>query len=81
MYRKASPAVVQDYALRKLPVLSRRKGESIMKIKLQIKSRWTGSVLFEYEKENNTIKDTFASSATAQKFGETFTALYNEMFL
>ena len=29
-----------------------------MKIKLQIKSRWTGSVLFEYEKENNTIKDT-----------------------
>ena len=58
MYRKASPAVVQDYALRKLPVLSRRKGESKMKIKLQIKSRWTGSVLFEYETENNTIKDT-----------------------
>ena len=29
-----------------------------MKIKLQIKSRWTGSVLFEYEKEDNTIKDT-----------------------
>ena len=29
-----------------------------MKIKLQIKSRWTGSVLFEYDKENNTIKDT-----------------------
>ncbi len=29
-----------------------------MKIKLQIKSRWTGSVLFEYEKENNTIKET-----------------------
>ncbi len=28
------------------------------KIKLQIKSRWTGSVLFEYEKEDNTIKDT-----------------------
>ena len=28
------------------------------KIKLQIKDRWTGSVLFEYEKENNTIKDT-----------------------
>ena len=26
-------------------------------IKIQIKSRW-GSVLFEYEKENNTIKDT-----------------------
>ena len=29
-----------------------------MKIKLQIKSRWSGSVLFEYEKEDNTIKDT-----------------------
>ena len=29
-----------------------------MKIKLQIKSRRTGSVLFEYEKEDNTIKDT-----------------------
>ena len=62
MYRKASPAVVQDYALRKLPVLSRRKGESKIKIKLQIKSRWTGSVLFEYEKENNTIKDTLIAA-------------------
>ena len=28
------------------------------KIKIEIKSRWTGSVLFEYEKENNTVKDT-----------------------
>ena len=28
------------------------------KVKIQIKSRWTGSVLFEYEKENNTVKDT-----------------------
>ena len=28
------------------------------RIKLQVKNRWTGSVLFEYEKENNTIKDT-----------------------
>ena len=28
------------------------------KIKLQIKNRWTGSVLFEYEKEDNTIKAT-----------------------
>ena len=28
------------------------------KIKLQIKNRLTGSILFEYEKENNTIKDT-----------------------
>ena len=28
------------------------------KLKIQIKNRWTGSVLFEYEKENNTIKRT-----------------------
>ena len=29
-----------------------------MKIKIKIKNRWTGKVLFEYEKENNTTKDT-----------------------
>lgn len=28
------------------------------KIKFEIKNRWTGSVLFEYEKEDNTLKDT-----------------------
>ena len=28
------------------------------KVKFEIKSRWTGSILFEYEKENNTLKDT-----------------------
>ena len=28
------------------------------KIKIEIKNRWTGSILFEYEKEDNTIKDT-----------------------
>ena len=28
------------------------------KIKIEIKNRFTGSVLFEYEKEDNTIKDT-----------------------
>ena len=28
------------------------------KIKFEIKNRWTGSVLFEYEKENNTMKET-----------------------
>ena len=28
------------------------------KIKIQIKNRLTGSILFEYEKENNTVKDT-----------------------
>ena len=27
-------------------------------VKIQIKTKWFGSVLFEYEKENNTIKDT-----------------------
>lgn len=27
-------------------------------MKIQIKNRWTGSILFEYEKENNTILDT-----------------------
>lgn len=32
--------------------------ELLAKIKLQIKNRWTGSILFEYKKENNTIKDT-----------------------
>ena len=29
-----------------------------MKLKIQIKNRWTGTVLFEYEKEDNTVKDT-----------------------
>ena len=28
------------------------------KIKIEIKNRWTGSVLFEYEKENNILRDT-----------------------
>ena len=28
------------------------------KIKIQIKNRYTGSILFEYEQENNTLKDT-----------------------
>ena len=32
------------------------------KIKIQIKNRWTGSILFEYEKENNTIKDTLTEA-------------------
>jgi uncharacterized protein YjbI with pentapeptide repeats len=29
-----------------------------MKVKLSIKNRFTGSIIFEYEKENNTIKET-----------------------
>ena len=28
------------------------------KVKIEIENRWTGSILFEYEKEDNTIKDT-----------------------
>ena len=28
-----------------------------MKVKVEIKNRWTGSVLFEYEDEDNTIKN------------------------
>ena len=28
------------------------------KVKIQIKNTWTGFILFEYEKEDNTIKDT-----------------------
>jgi len=32
------------------------------KIKLQIKSRFTGSILFEYESENNTIKETVVNA-------------------
>ena len=27
-------------------------------LKIQIKNRWTGTIIFEYEKENNTVKDT-----------------------
>jgi pentapeptide repeat protein len=29
-----------------------------MKIKLSIKNRWTGAIIFEYEKEDNTMKQT-----------------------
>ena len=32
------------------------------KIKIEIKNRWTGSVLFEYEKEDNTLKDTLLAA-------------------
>ena len=32
------------------------------KIKIEIKNRWTGSILFEYEKEANTIKDTLVEA-------------------
>ena len=33
------------------------------KIKIEIKSRWSGNILFEYEKENNNIKDTLIEAA------------------
>jgi hypothetical protein len=29
-----------------------------MKVKIEIKNRFTGSIIFSYEKENNTVKDT-----------------------
>jgi hypothetical protein len=32
------------------------------KIKIEIKNRWTGSILFEYEKEDNTIRDTMVEA-------------------
>jgi len=35
------------------------------KIKFEIKNRWTGSVLFEYEKEDNTLKDTVEQAVRA----------------
>ena len=34
------------------------------KIKIEIKNRWTGKILFEYEKENNTIKDTVVEAVS-----------------
>jgi len=37
-----------------------------MNIKLQIKSRFTGSILFEYESENNTIKETLLEAVKAK---------------
>ena len=36
--------------------------KNMEKIKIEIKNRWTGSVLFEYEKEENTIKDTLVEA-------------------
>ena len=33
-----------------------------MKLKIEIKNRFTGKVLFEYENENNTIKDTLVKA-------------------
>lgn len=40
-----------------------------MKLKIEIKNRWTDSVLFEYEKENNTVKETLIK-AVKQEFVE-----------
>ena len=41
-----------------ISVKYRERKKKMSKIKIEIKNRWTGSVLFEYEKENNTVKDT-----------------------
>jgi len=38
-----------------------------MKIKIEIKSWINGSILFEYEKENNTIKDTLIEAVSNKK--------------
>ena len=40
----------------------------MIKIKLQIKNRWTGSILFEYKKENNTIKDTVIEAVRSNAY-------------
>ena len=37
-------------------------------IKLQIKNRFTGSLLFEYESENNTIKETLLQAIKAKAY-------------
>jgi len=37
-----------------------------MNIKLQIKNRFTGSLIFEYESENNTIKETLLEAVKAK---------------
>ena len=36
------------------------------KIKIEIKNRWTGKVLFEYEKDENTMKDTVMAAVEAR---------------
>ena len=39
-----------------------------MKVKLQIKNRYTGSILFEYEKENNTLRDTVVEAVIKKAY-------------
>ena len=36
-------------------------------INIEIKNRWTGSIIFEYSKENNTIKDTLIEAVKNKK--------------
>ncbi len=38
------------------------------KIKLQIKNRFTDSILFEYEIENNTIKETLVNAVKSNAY-------------
>ena len=38
------------------------------KIKIEIKSRFTGKILFEYEKEDNTIKDTLLKAVSQHTY-------------
>jgi hypothetical protein len=44
-----------------------------MKIKISIKNRYTGSIIFEYEKEDNTIKETVLE---AIKYGANLSGAY-----
>ncbi len=37
-----------------------------MKVKIEIKNRWTGKLIFEYESENNTIKETVLKAIEAK---------------
>jgi len=46
-----------------------------MKVKIEIKNRWTGKLIFEYESENNTIKETVLKAIEAKGWIEQFEML------
>lgn len=54
-----------------------------MLIKIEIKHRWLGSILFEYEKENNTIRDTLlaALAAGADLINANLSVIKNDFFV
>ena len=51
-------SIVTKEKFESIEIKFKKRGRKMNKIKLEIKNRWTGYVLFEYEKENNTLKDT-----------------------